>query len=124
MDECELLDLRYKGSPFTWSKHYRSGVSIWERLDRAVASHEWFIRFPGSCFHHVNNSTSNHKFLWIELTDLEFQPKKKTFRFEEMWLVDQGYGEIVEGVWQARYDETEDLKVIKKIEVCGEKLTN
>lgn len=41
-----------------------------------------------------------------------------------MWLVDQGYGETVEGVSQARYDETEDLKVIKKIEVCGEKLTN
>ena len=59
LDECGLMDLGYIGSPFTWSKHYRSGTSIWERLDRAVASHDWFIRFPGSRVHHVDSSTSD-----------------------------------------------------------------
>ena len=28
LDECELMDLGFKGSPYTWSKHYRSGASI------------------------------------------------------------------------------------------------
>ena len=91
------MDLGYIGSPFMWSKHYRSGASIWERLDRAVASHDWFIRFPGSRVHHVDSSTSDHKFLWIDPSFLDFQLKKKIFRFEEMWLADEGCGETVEG---------------------------
>ena len=62
LDECGLMDMGYKGSPFTWSKHYWSGASIWERLDKAVALHEWFIKFPGSRVHHVDSSTSDHKF--------------------------------------------------------------
>ena len=33
LDECGFIDIGFKGSPFTWSKHYNSGVSIRERLD-------------------------------------------------------------------------------------------
>ena len=47
-DECELMDLGIKGLPFTWSKHDRDGVSIWDRLDRAVASYEWIVEFPST----------------------------------------------------------------------------
>ena len=123
LDECELMDLGFKGSPYTWSKHYWSGASIWERLDRAVASHNGFIKFLSSRVHHVDNSTFDHKMLWIEFLDLDFQSKKRVFWFEEVWLVDKGYGETVEGVWQASYDESENLKVIWKIENCGKELT-
>ncbi|KAL0001323.1 hypothetical protein SO802_015104 [Lithocarpus litseifolius] len=28
LDECELMDLGFKGFPYTWCKHYRNGVSI------------------------------------------------------------------------------------------------
>ena len=41
-----------------------------------------------------------------------------------MWLADNGCGETVEGVWQARYDEAKNLKVIRKIENCGKELTS
>ena len=123
LDECGLMDLGYIGSPFTWSKHYRSRASIWERLDRAVASHDWFIRFPGSRVHHVDNSTSDHKFLWIDPSFLDFQLKKKVFRFEDMWLADKGCGETVEGVWQASFEGFVSSKVIRKIERCGKELT-
>nr|XP_023925285.1 uncharacterized protein LOC112036686 [Quercus suber] len=123
-DECGLMDLGYKGSPFMWSKHYWNGASIWESLDRAVASNEWFIRFPGSHVHHVDSSTFDHKLLWIEPSILEFHSKNKIFRFEEMWLANEGCGETVEGVWQASYDGTENSKVIRKIEKSGKELIN
>ena len=50
--------------------------------------------------------------------------KKKISRFEEMWLADKGCGETVEGVWQARYDEAENMRVIRKIENCGKELAS
>ena len=123
LDECGFVDIGFKGSPFTWSKHYSSGVSIWERLDRAVVSYDWFVKYPGTRVNHVDNTTFDHKILWIEQSELDLLPKKKLFRFEEMWLGDKGCGETVEGVWQASYEEMGSTRVIKKVEKCGQALT-
>ena len=79
LDESELTDLGFKGFPYTWSKHYRNGALIWERLNRAVASYEWFSKFLGSWVHHVDSTTSDHKILWAELSDLDFQKKEEGF---------------------------------------------
>ena len=123
LDESELMDLGFKGLPFTWCKHYRNGVSIWERLDRAVASYEWFLKFSGSRVHHIDSTTSDHKILWVELSDLDLQRKKKVFRFEEMRLANRGCGELVEGVWQAHYDGVKEKKVLRKLDTCSKELT-
>lgn len=40
----EFLDLGFSGSPITWQKHFKFGHSIWERLDRALASNDWFLK--------------------------------------------------------------------------------
>ena len=123
LDECNFMDLGFKGFPFTWSKHFRTEVSIWERLDRAVAMAEWFSNFPSTRVHHVDSTTSDHKLLWIEQASLEFQQKKKPFRFEEMWLADKWCGETVEGVWEASYDEGDNQRMLRKIENRGKELT-
>ena len=49
--------------------------------------------------------------------------RKRVFRFEQMWLGDKGCGEAVEGVWQARYDEEGNTRVIRKVENCRKALT-
>ena len=123
LDECGLMDIGFKGSPFTWSKHYNNGVSIWERLDRVVVSYDWFSKFPGARVHHVDSTTSDHKILWIENSDLNCSSRKRLFRFEEMWLGNKGCGETVEGVWQVSYEEEGSTRVIKKVENCGKALT-
>lgn len=38
IDECNFMDLGYVGPKFTWSKHFENGHSIWERLDRGLAT--------------------------------------------------------------------------------------
>ena len=123
LDECGFMDLGFKGFPFTWSKHWQNGSSVWERLDRVVASQEWFSDFPDMAVHHVDSTTSDHKLLWIEQADLEFRQRTKLFRFEEMWLADKGCGEIAEGVWEARVEGNEETKVLRKIATCGKELT-
>ena len=88
-----------------------------------VASQEWCSEFPSTRVHPVDNTISDHKLLWNEQADLEFRQRKKLFRFEEMWLADKECGEVVEGVWQARMEGTENTKVLRKIETCGKELT-
>ena len=36
LDECGLMDLGYVDSKFTWFKNLANGVTVWERLDRAL----------------------------------------------------------------------------------------
>lgn len=76
LDECEFMDLGFKCFPYTWSKHYRSGVSIWESLDRVVASHEWFIEFPSTQVHYIDNMTFDHKLLWVIYQTWNFSKRK------------------------------------------------
>lgn len=38
LDECGFKDLGYEGGKLTWCNGQREGYTIWERLERAVAS--------------------------------------------------------------------------------------
>uniref|UniRef100_A0A2N9J2I4 DUF4283 domain-containing protein n=1 Tax=Fagus sylvatica TaxID=28930 RepID=A0A2N9J2I4_FAGSY len=38
LDDCGFHDLGYSGAPFTWCNNRFSGPTVWERLDRALAS--------------------------------------------------------------------------------------
>ena len=81
VDECGFLDLGFVGPQFTWSKHYATGHSVWERLDRGLANYEWLTKFAGARVHHFHSDSSDHRPLLITLTDLEVARKKKIFRF-------------------------------------------
>ena len=47
LDECGFMDLGFMRSRFTWHKHFDNFI-VWERLDRAVATNEWFSLFPNT----------------------------------------------------------------------------
>lgn len=96
IEECGFMDLGFVGPRFTWSKHFEDGHSIWERLDRALATNSWFLKLPGSRVQHLHCDSSNHNPLLINLSGLDPLPRKKTFRFEEMWLSDPRYSKTVE----------------------------
>ncbi|XP_075665534.1 uncharacterized protein LOC142635222 [Castanea sativa] len=45
LDECGFQDLGFIGNKFTWCNGHKKGYTIWERLDRAVATTDWVARF-------------------------------------------------------------------------------
>ena len=52
----------------------------------------------------------------------DFHTAPKLFRFEEMWLFNQGCTEIVEAVWDARGIDDPMFGTMHKIEKCGKAL--
>ena len=108
------------GFPFTWHKHF-ADYTIWERLDRALATNEWFSMFPGTKVQHLDTTVSDHKPIWINPEGMEthFQ---KPFRFEQMWMTYKGCGETIEAVWTENSLELCDTRVLKKIDKCGHEL--
>lgn len=64
-DECGLMDLGFVGSKFTWFKNFTSGISVWERLDRAVGTTYWFEKYPATKVKVLECGSSDHKPLII-----------------------------------------------------------
>ena len=123
IDECGLMDLGFVGPSYTWSKHFDSGQSIWERLDRGLATNDWFLKFPGTKIHHLHCYSSDHLPLFINLSGLELPVKRKVFRFEEMWLSDDRCGETVEAAWSSTESPDPSCAILKKIAKCEKDLT-
>ena len=114
IDECGFMDLGFIGSQFTWSKHFEDDHSIWERLDKGLANSSWFLKFPSSRVHHLNCSFSDHLPFLINLSGLNQVPRKKKFKFEEMWLDDNRCAEIIEASWHSGLYQFGDDAILKK----------
>lgn len=60
-----------------------SGHSIWERLDRGLATNSWFLKYPGTLVYHLPCLSSDHCPLLINPIGIEDPTSKKPFHFEE-----------------------------------------
>nr|POE53793.1 hypothetical protein CFP56_73735 [Quercus suber] len=121
LDECGFMDLDFVGFPFTWHKHYPN-FTIWERLDRAIATNERFSMFAGTKVHHLDVTSSDHKALWIspEHMNCSFQ---KPFCFKQMWMSEKGCSDTIEAMWSINSTESWDTHVLRKLEKCGAALS-
>ena len=91
-------------------------------LTGGVANANWFLKFPGTIVHHLHCNSLDHLPLCINLSGLEIPPRKKVFRFKEMWLSDVRYAELVEASWSSYSHRYGDDAIIKKVERCGRDL--
>ena len=67
LDECGFADLGYVEQKYTWYKQLTGGVTVWERLDKAVANNDWISLYPGTMVKHLECGFSDHKPIIIHL---------------------------------------------------------
>ena len=60
LDECEFKDLGFVGGKYTWYRGTGAGNTIWERLDRAVATTDWIDMFHATKVVHLECGSSDH----------------------------------------------------------------
>lgn len=124
LDFCGFRDLGYIGSPFTWCNNKFDGVVTWIKLDRGVASSSWSKKFPSVRVHHISGSLSDHCPLWIFSDDenVRFYKRDRPFRFEVMWMKDNGCEGVVKDVWENQYSGTSMNRLVSEVEACCTKL--
>ncbi|KAJ4837450.1 hypothetical protein Tsubulata_015301 [Turnera subulata] len=83
IDDCELVDLGFKGSPYTWERG-----EVQERLDRVLANTSWSLPFPDAEVVHYPRTKSDHSTLLLRLWPQHDSVGPKPFRFLAAWLVD------------------------------------
>jgi hypothetical protein len=124
IDECGFVDLGFVGSPFTWWNKQNGIARVVERLDRCLATAEWLLKFPNNRVTHLRAVFSDHRPLWVELSlsGNAMWPRRKRFRFEEMWTFHQGCEDTIWKAWETRHNGTLMFQVVEKIKASREEL--
>ena len=96
---------------------------IMERLDRGVATDKWLDLFPFAYERHIAATVSDHVPLLFQISDYH-QPNSKcrcSFKFENMWLEDEGCRQTVTASWEG-VSVSNFTELAGIIERCGRKL--
>jgi hypothetical protein len=86
LSECDLHDLGFIGTPWTYDNHRKGDNNVRVRLDRAVASPAWSALFPEVRVHHIQSSRSDHTPLLLSVDQIsDKRPIRPIRRYEVAW---------------------------------------
>nr|POE55075.1 hypothetical protein CFP56_26656 [Quercus suber] len=116
-----LRTLKRSSAELVEAEGMEGGNTIWERLDRAVATTDWIDKFPATKVAHLECGSSDHKPLIIRLKEIQIK-QQRPWRFEQMWLEDTGCSEVVDLAWKRNFPGNPIAQVEEKIKECQVKL--
>ncbi|XP_060201759.1 uncharacterized protein LOC132630196 [Lycium barbarum] len=99
IQSCNLTDLGYKGSVFTWWNGRGEDDCVFKRLDRCLGNFELQQLFPGLEINHLIKCGSDHSPLLLECKQ-EVQQFKKHFKFLNFWTKHDTFIDVVKENWE------------------------
>ncbi|KAL0314691.1 UNVERIFIED_CONTAM: hypothetical protein Sangu_2313500 [Sesamum angustifolium] len=117
---CELHDMGFLGSPYTWCNNQREPLTMYERLDRVCSTAAWAQAFSEAQVRHLPSPNSVHSALLIELRPtIKWEPSgsRRCFRFEAAWVQKSRCEDIITKDW----DRPGSLE--EKLECLGARLS-
>ncbi|XP_019242361.1 PREDICTED: uncharacterized protein LOC109222455, partial [Nicotiana attenuata] len=100
INTCNLADLGFKGSIYTWWNGRSEEDCIFKRLDRCLGNMELQQTFPGLEITHLSKTGSDHCPMLLKC-DIEVEPIKKPFRFLNFWTKHENFKAVVKENWTA-----------------------
>jgi hypothetical protein len=120
MEEMELMDVPLLGRQFTW--FHPNGVTM-SRLDRMLLSFDWYVLWGNPKVWVLDRDVSDHCPIILRYDEADWGPKP--FRFNNFWLKNKHFKDLVPKAWDDQHftgwmgfilrDRLKDLKgVIKR----------
>jgi hypothetical protein len=102
VDVCELMDLGYTGTSWTFENKVAGGTYCRARLDRALATATWCERFPLAQLKHLTTAALDHSAILLCHEPLEEHAKQpRVFCYEAMWESHQDFQPMISDTWGA-----------------------
>ncbi|XP_074352896.1 uncharacterized protein LOC141692052 [Apium graveolens] len=98
VNDCGLVDLGFKENEFTWEKSRGTAGWVQERLDRGLAN-QGGVLFPKAEVQVLDVSKSDHLPLLLQLKRMVYVPRNKRSRFENMWIHESEYLNLIQNSW-------------------------
>ncbi|KAL9670598.1 hypothetical protein QQ045_008151 [Rhodiola kirilowii] len=99
VQDCDLVDLGYSGTTYTFSNRRAGQFETRARLDRVFANSRWKDLFNRYEVKHLVTTVSDHFALFVDFQKRKLCVKEKLFRFEPMWLRHKGFSDLVRNSW-------------------------
>ncbi|WCJ31760.1 hypothetical protein M5689_013220 [Euphorbia peplus] len=113
LEDCNLIDLGWKISEFTWFNRREGNDSIWERLDRAIVDKGWFDIFLTVTVLTLPRICSDHHPILIDTQGgCSNVCSKKRFRFEAMWLRHDTCKQTITEAWNSSMGADVQFKIV------------
>ena len=103
VDVCGPYDLGFEGRKWTFEKKVAGGSYCRVRLDRALATADWCMRFPLVQLTHLNAAASDHDPIllrWEQEPERGRRRRSKIFRYEVMWESHDEFASMLAQTWQ------------------------
>lgn len=95
LQDCNLLDAGYQGSPYTWRKNY-----LFQRLDRALINMQWRLKFSQATVFHLPYFKSDHRPILMKINrNTTPSRKRQPFRFQVAWLTHSDFHNLMIKNW-------------------------
>ncbi|XP_074301898.1 uncharacterized protein LOC141633306 [Silene latifolia] len=107
VDDCGLREVAFEGYRFTYDNGQAGNDNRQCRLDRALCSDEWLNLFPRAKLIHLDREWSDHAPIKLILSRKESTGanRQKLFRFEQIWVGEEGCEDTIRSSW----NDDEDL---------------
>ncbi|XP_038980099.1 uncharacterized protein LOC120110150 [Phoenix dactylifera] len=115
-----LVDLGFTGPQFTWCNNQLGSARVWERLDRALATPDWILRFPTGRVCHLPRIASDHCPLLLSTSS--GSTHRSPFRFEKVWLSYPQSWDVVRDAWRVPVHGDAMQRVSRKLELTKRRL--
>ncbi|XP_074297256.1 uncharacterized protein LOC141627961 [Silene latifolia] len=121
MSDCNLFELKMKGSYYTWNNKHEAATRVYSRLDRVIVNDDWLISFPESVAHFLPEGLFDHCPCIISMADT-YVRKKPSFKYYNMWSLAPNYLIVVQSGWHVEVQGTPMFRIVKKLKGLKQKL--
>jgi hypothetical protein len=103
LSHCDLQDLGYNDSIYTWTNKHKGNQLIKSRLDRFLATSDWISTFPNHANTHLVRYKSDHCPILLDFCFFNYNmsnsPTIYTKKFDQIWTTDEHHMHIVKETW-------------------------
>ncbi|XP_074287676.1 uncharacterized protein LOC141612826 [Silene latifolia] len=117
----QLVDIPFKGPRYTWCNNRKGQKRVYERLDKALGSKDWFMLFPETGIKHFPIQISDHAPIELDL-HLTRNKSNKPYKVDA-WVLE--YDEcisIIKEVWKRRFRGTPAFQVARKLSMVRQEV--
>ena len=101
LDSCNMVDMGFAGPRYSWTNKRDISNLILERIDRYFMNPVWCVLYPNAKVTHLPRCHSDHCPMLMEAFPTNPLATNKPFRFQEFWLSDLTFPNIVSKAWSS-----------------------
>lgn len=111
LDLCSMVNMGFSGPRYTWTNKWDVSNLILERIERFFMNPDWCVLYPDAKVTHLPRCHSDHCPVLMETLPFRTVHLNRPFRFQEFWLSEMFFLNVVSSAWSCNRNLAESIEV-------------